>query len=337
MAAAQDPRSSVAVLEQIAAEGGLGLMVRPLDDASPAAVGPASGAVRLGLHRRGALPTRGLDAFDILLSCDPDAPAPWVGFAPAALDAAVERLGEAVNRQPIAATVAAQVLRVSLQVPFSDALAMESLGYSMLLASGGFEAWRAATPVRRRSGGSSDRVALSREGGGLVVRLNRPEARNAVDARMRDELVEALRFAAIDPDAAPVVLCGEGPSFSAGGDLDEFGQAEDPGLAHAIRVLRSAARLVYDMRERVTARLHGACIGAGIEIPTAAGRVVARPDAVFRLPEVSMGLIPGAGGVASIPRRIGRHRACYMAVSGADVDARTALAWGLVDSLDPGS
>ena len=81
--------------------------------------------------------------------------------------------------------------------------------------------------------------------------------------------------------------------------------------------------------------VHGACVGAGIETPAAAGRVVARPDAYFRLPEVAMGLIPGAGGTASIPRRIGRRRACYTAVTGWDVDAATALAWGLVDAVEP--
>jgi enoyl-CoA hydratase/carnithine racemase len=76
-------------------------------------------------------------------------------------------------------------------------------------------------------------------------------------------------------------------------------------------------------------------VGAGIEVPAAAARVVARAGTVFRLPEVSMGLIPGAGGTATVPRRIGRHRACYMALSGATIDLDTALAWGLVDAEEP--
>jgi enoyl-CoA hydratase/carnithine racemase len=134
------------------------------------------------------------------------------------------------------------------------------------------------------------------------------------------------------PDAPSVVLTGAGPSFSAGGDLDEFGQAEDVGVAHLVRTLRSPAALTHQLGDRVTARLHGACVGAGIEVPAAAGRVTAAAGSFFRLPEVSMGLIPGAGGTASIPRRIGRHRAAWMAISGADVDLATALAWGLVDA-----
>ena len=74
-------------------------------------------------------------------------------------------------------------------------------------------------------------------------------------------------------------------------------------------------------------------MGAGVETPAAAARVVARPGTFFRLPEVGMGLIPGAGGTATIPRRIGRHRTCWMAISGADVDLSTALSWGLVDEV----
>ncbi|WP_262401328.1 enoyl-CoA hydratase/isomerase family protein [Actinomadura sp. CNU-125] len=74
-------------------------------------------------------------------------------------------------------------------------------------------------------------------------------------------------------------------------------------------------------------------MGAGVELPAFAGRVVARPDAVFRLPEIAMGLIPGAGGTVSLPRRIGRHRTLYMALTGEAIGADTALAWGLVDEI----
>ena len=148
----------------------------------------------------------------------------------------------------------------------------------------------------------------------------------------RDALCDALAFAADHPDRPPVELSGAGAAFSAGGDLDEFGQAGDVGLSHLIRSLRSPAALTHRLGDRITARLHGACVGAGIEVPAAAARVTAAPGAFFRLPEVSMALIPGAGGTASIPRRIGRHRAAWMAICGPDIDLRTALAWGLVDA-----
>lgn len=316
------------LLDDLIALGGAGMSVTEL----PGRCDAGAGVVRVGVHRDGRRPAEGLDAFDILLSADLDAPAPWVGLGPR-LGAALAGLEAAVAAQPVAAAVAAQVLRASLSVSFEQALAQESLAYSMLLASEGFRAWRSRTPPRTRAAEPGPRVRLDAAARVLTVTLDRPGSRNAFDAAMRDELAEALGFALEHPDPPPVVLAGAGPAFSAGGDLDEFGTAPDPGLAHLIRGLRSPARLAQALGPRLTADLHGACVGAGIEVPAAAGRVQARPGAFFRLPEVSMGLIPGAGGTATIPRRIGRHRTAFMAISGEDIDLATALAWGLVDAV----
>ena len=318
-------------LSALAEAGGLGLAVVSVGDPLPE--GP--GVVRVGVCRDGPLPTSGLEAFDILLSADPAAPAPWVGLAPEALEAALVRLESVVAEQPVAAGVAAQVLRLTLSLPLDQALVVESLAYSMLLASASLKAWRIRTPVKQRGDEDAPRLALSRDGDALHIRLTRPDARNAFDARMRDALVDALEGALADPSAGPVLLTGEGPSFSAGGDLNEFGQATDPGIAHAIRALRSPAALVTRLGARVTVHAHGACVGAGIEVTAAAARGVGAAGASFRLPEVSMGLVPGAGGTATIPRRIGRHRAAYMALTGYPIDLATALAWGLVDEPGP--
>jgi enoyl-CoA hydratase/carnithine racemase len=278
---------------------------------------------------------------DILIGLDPaweapwkDAPAPWIGLLPNDDDEVTDALSLACRRNPIAASVAAQVLRVADPLDFEAALVVESLAYSTLLAGAEFKAWREARPVRKTPS-EGPRVRLARRDDALVITLGRPEVRNAFDARMRDELTEALEFALLDPDQAPVELTADGPSFSAGGDLDEFGRATDKALAHAIRIQQSPARLAHRLGARLTARVHGACVGAGIEVPAAAARVVAARDSWFRLPEVSMGLIPGAGGTASIARRIGRHRACYMALQGHDVHVAQALAWGLVDAVEP--
>jgi hypothetical protein len=319
------------VIADLVSLGGAGVVITELDGEERTPAGP--GVVRVGVHRSGPLPTTNLDPFDILLSADPAAPRPWVGMAE--LQPAIDRLVERVEAQPVAAAVAAQVFRTTLSLDFGQALVLESLAYSMLLASDGFRAWRAENPPRLRGEDGAPRVVVSEEGGALHISLDRPGARNAFDARMRDELTEALEFARDHPDRPPVLLSGRGAAFSAGGDLDEFGRADDAGRAHLIRTLRSPARLAHDLKARLTAQLHGHCIGAGVEVPAAAGRVVAEAGAVFRLPEVAMGLIPGAGGTASIPRRIGRRRACYLAISGAEIDAQTALAWGLADEAAP--
>ena len=136
-----------------------------------------------------------------------------------------------------------------------------------------------------------------------------------------------------DPSIRRVVITGAGPSFCSGGDLDEFGTLPDPATAHAIRSTRNPARLVAACADRLRFEVHGACVGAGVELPAFASHVVATPDAYFQLPEVSMGLVPGAGGTVSIPRRIGRQRTAYMALSGQRIDVEVALRWGLVDEV----
>jgi enoyl-CoA hydratase/carnithine racemase len=281
------------------------------------------------------LPAGDLAAFDILVTTASGAPRPWVALAPERLDEAIARLATVVRAQPAAAAAIVQILRATLSLPFEQALALESLGYSMLLASDGFRAWRAAHPSDPRPAPEEPRVELTEDAGALSIRMVRPRARNAVDAKMRDALYEAFEFAVVDPDRRRVVLSGAGACFSVGGDLAEFGAFDDPGRAHLVRVLRLPARLIWRIRDRVTARVQRACIGAGVEMPAAAGRVVAAPNAWFRLPEASMGLLPGAGGTATIPRRIGRRRTAFMALTGLDIDAATALDWGLVDALEP--
>jgi enoyl-CoA hydratase/carnithine racemase len=150
---------------------------------------------------------------------------------------------------------------------------------------------------------------------------------------MRDGLTAALQ-AAFDPAVTRVVVRGAGRSFCSGGDLDEFGTRPDPATAHLVRLTRSAARLVHRLGAKVEFELHGWCIGAGIELPSFAGTVRAAADTSIVLPEVRFGLVPGAGGTVSLPRRIGRQRTAWLGLTGSTLDATTALEWGLVDALE---
>jgi enoyl-CoA hydratase/carnithine racemase len=216
-----------------------------------------------------------------------------------------------------------------------DGLVAESLAYAELQGGPEFVAWLAergpATPKP-----SPQPVLLDRDGDHLTITLNRPECHNAVDVAMRDALVEAFALVAADP-VLTVTLEGAGPSFSSGGDLREFGTFPDPATAHAIRLERLPARSLAAVADRVTARVHGSCVGAGVELAAFCHRVVAHPDTTFRLPEVAMGLVPGQGGTVSLPRRIGAERTLLLALTGEPLDAPTALEWGLVDELDIGS
>ena len=238
-----------------------------------------------------------------------------------------------VARCPVAAASLAVLLRRSEQRPVEDGLAAESAVYSTLQAGPEFAAWRRS----RGDGGLppdlEPPVLVDRVGDELHVTLNRPRRHNAVTAALRDGLSEALTLAAADDTIAAVHLSGNGPSFCSGGDLAEFGSFPDPATAHVTRLTRSPARLAHQIADRLHVHLHGACMGAGIEVPALASRVIAAPDTVIALPELALGLVPGAGGTASIPKRIGRHRAAALALSGSRIDAATALAWGLVDEI----
>jgi hypothetical protein len=248
-------------------------------------------------------------------------------------DPMLPALVEQVQRCPVAAASLAVLLRESEQRSIEDGLAAESAVYSTLQAGAEFAAWRR---TRRDAGLPPDLeppVLVDRVGDALHITLNRPRRHNAVTAALRDGLAEALTLAAADDTITAVHLSGNGPSFCSGGDLAEFGSFPDPATAHVTRLTRSPARLAHQIADRLHVHLHGACMGAGIEVPALAAHVVATPDAVIALPELGLGLVPGAGGTASIPKRIGRHRTAALALSGARLDAPTALAWGLVDEI----
>ncbi|MGW1028913.1 enoyl-CoA hydratase/isomerase family protein [Streptomyces sp. NPDC002577] len=247
--------------------------------------------------------------------------------------AALAGLSDAVAANPQAALVLAGLLRSTETIAVREALDAESLAYSTLLGGAEFQRWLAARGPRPQPPRVADPVLVARHGNVLEVTLNHPARRNAYDRRMRDALVEALHLAVLDDTVFRVVLTGAGPAFCSGGDLDEFGTAPDPVTAHLVRTRAGAGRLIHDLRDRIQVRVHGTCVGSGIELPAFAGTVLAAPGTTFRLPEVAMGLIPGAGGTVSIPRRIGRWRTLYLGITGVSLAAPTALGWGLVDTL----
>jgi hypothetical protein len=246
--------------------------------------------------------------------------------------ASVDDILRVVELNPVAATSLALCLR---QGPSSlgRGLVAESATYSLLQAGPEFARWRAARPVREGATQSGPAVRVERDGDHVELVLNRPHVRNALNRALRDGLLEGLALAAADPSIVEVVLRGVGPSFCSGGDLDEFGTFTDPASAHLVRVAASIGRSIDALGSRIVAHVHGPCAGSGVELPAFAPRVVARSDFSATLPEVGLGLIPGAGGTASITRRVGRHRMALLGLSGARIDAATALAWGLVDAV----
>lgn len=252
----------------------------------------------------------------------------------ASLDTAVGRLREAVERSPRAAVACGRLVRQTAVLDTAGGLAAEASAYSMLLGGPEFQRWRESRGEPRRIDPGPEPVLIDRSGDDLLITLNVPERRNAFSAAVREALLEALTLAEDDPSVKSVELRGAGPSFCSGGDLAEFGLASDLVAAYLVRMTRAPWRVIDRIAPKVTVFAQGACVGAGTEMIAYAGRVVAAPDAFFQLPEVSMGLVPGAGGSVSVTRRIGRHRAAWLMLTGDRLPAETARAWGLVDEIE---
>jgi enoyl-CoA hydratase/carnithine racemase len=252
--------------------------------------------------------------------------------------AAIAELTTRIDTWLQAATVCDDVLRaIDPDAPALAGVITESLAYSTLQSGSEFAAWLerrgpAAAPVL------PDPVVADREGNTVRIRFNRPARHNAFSNDARAALLEALDVARHDPSVDEVILSGNGASFCSGGDLAEFGSFADPASAHIARVRHSPALMLDELTARLgrrcRARVHGQVLGSGLEMAAFCGWVEAHGDSVLGLPELGLGLIPGAGGTVSVTRRIGRWRTAYLVLSGRTIDARTALDWGLADAIE---
>lgn len=287
---------------------------------------PDIGALTVGVSTR-PLPEAAGPVLARLTTTLGSGPGRYCAGTPDDLDLILNTIAET----PTAVETLAEVLATTSALTVREALRIESMAYSMLLGSAEFRAWRSRTP-RRVAATAPEPVLLERTGSRLVVTLNHPDRHNAFHSTMRDALIAGLEVALADPDIGDVVLRGSGATFCSGGDLDEFG-ITDPGAGHRIRMTASAGRLLADLGARLRVEVQGRCIGAGVELPAFGACVVARPGTTFQLPELSLGLIPGAGGTVSLPRRIGRWRTAWLALTGRALDTTTALSWGLVDAV----
>jgi hypothetical protein len=279
-----------------------------------------------GLPEPGSLPVVVLAVGDTFGGAGPS----WADAVVGAGD--VDEIVAAIRATPLAATTLVTLLRALPSVSVEHGLALESAAYSTLQAGPEFRAWRDGTPAQPADD-TEPTVIATRRGPELTVSLHRPHRHNAISSRLRDDLSEALRIAEVDHSITSVVLRGDGPSFCSGGDLAEFGSRADPATAHSIRLARSPARQLHRLSSRTTAYVHGATLGGGLELAAFAGRVVARPDTSLGLPELGLGLIPGAGGTVSLTRRIGRQRTALLALSCRRIDVDTARRWGIVDDI----
>ena len=274
------------------------------------------------------LPSNFLKSFDILLT---DSRLSRLPAFVEDISIAIQELDEMISLHTQPALVLAHLLRQKAYQNVSQGLVLESLSYGMLQSGSQFKAWLNQRGDIARALDEKPVVLASRSDESLEIYLNRPERSNAYSSDMRDQLFDFLQIARFDEAVTKVKLHGLGKSFCSGGDLAEFGSVDFPPDGHIIRMHRSPALSLHSIADKLEVYLHGVCAGAGIEIPAFASRVFGNESVEIFLPEISMGLIPGAGGTVSLPRRIGPQKTAYLAMSGKTLSLSDALAWGLID------
>ena len=173
-------------------------------------------------------------------------------------------------------------------------------------------------------------VDYSVQGDVAVLTVNYPPV-NALSHAVRSGLMEGVSRALADPDIAALVIQGGGATFIAGADITEFGtpkSKESPRLQDIQRTLEGSAK-------PAVAAIHGTALGGGLEIALACHARVAIPTAKVGLPEVKLGLLPGAGGTVRLPRLTGPEIALDLITSGDHIPAARAEALGIVDAIVP--
>ena len=176
-----------------------------------------------------------------------------------------------------------------------------------------------------------------RDDGILVVTLNRPDAANAMNTQMGLDLMELFEGFSVDLEGLRVIIVtGQGSkAFCAGGDLKQRNGMTDDAWQAQHLVFERMLRAILACPLPVIAAVNGAAYGGGCEIAAAADFVYASTQARFALTEVTLGIMPGAGGTQNLPRAVGERRAKELILSGLPFSAKEAEAWGLVNRVLP--
>ncbi len=187
-----------------------------------------------------------------------------------------------------------------------------------------------------------DFLLFEQSGHVVTLTMNQPEVRNALTGNSAvAEFVAAFERIAADPSVRAVVITGAGPVFSSGGNLKDMQRYLAPGLdpvktrTEYRMGIQRLALVVYNTEVPTIAAVNGPAVGAGCDLSCMCDIRIASERASFAESFVKVGLIPGDGGAWLLPRAVGNSRAAEMAFTGDAVDAREALAWGLVSRVVP--
>lgn len=182
-------------------------------------------------------------------------------------------------------------------------------------------------------------VEVTREGAAARVTLNRPDALNAWNEELGEELAAVVESLANDPDVRAVMITGAGRAFSSGADLKEQRAAQEgeaPDLGERLRALYNPIILgIREMPKPVIAAVNGPAVGIGCSLALACDLVIAAESSYFLLAFVNIGLVPDGGVTAVLPAKAGYARAAELAMLGERLPAAKALDWGLVNRVVP--
>ena len=166
------------------------------------------------------------------------------------------------------------------------------------------------------------------------VFLDRPQKANALDSASLDRLRQDFESLQKDEDLRVVVLAGRGKTFCGGADLEELKSLNASTAGAFVEKIHHVCQAIRDLPVPVVAQLHGAVIGAGLEVAAACDLRVAAEGTKFAMPEVRLA-IPSVVEAALLPRLMGSGRAAWLVLTGEAIDARRALEWGLVEEVYP--
>ena len=166
-----------------------------------------------------------------------------------------------------------------------------------------------------------------------IIRMNRPEALNVLNAQLLSDLNDALKSFLQDDGVRCIIIAGSEKAFSAGADLKDMSSRRPTDMLNRFR--SSIFTVLRQALKPVIAAVSGHCYAGGCELALACDMIVASETAKFGQPEVNVGIIPGAGGTQLWTRIVGKARAMEIMLTGAPIDAKKALEWGIVNRVVP--
>jgi len=176
-------------------------------------------------------------------------------------------------------------------------------------------------------------ITVERDGMIAVLKVDRPDALNALDTTTMSEINDAMRELGEDDDVAAIIVTGAGKAFVAGADIAELRTASAMRAREVSMLGRETFSRIENLSKPVIAALNGYALGGGLEFAMSCDIRIASTKAKLGQPEVKLGVTPGFAGTQRLPRLVGLGRAMEMLLVGEPIDAETALAYGLVNKV----